>query len=74
MDKFDDVKRPSHYCFSETEPRTAIRDWGLNFNLGSAVKYIVRAGRKDDAVKDLEKAKQFIDFEIEALLNEDKGE
>ncbi len=74
MTEYDDIKCPSHYCFSEIEPRKAIRDWGLNFNLGSAVKYIVRAGRKDDAVKDLEKAKQFIDFEIEALLNEDKGE
>ena len=69
--EYDDVKCPSHYCFSDTEPRKAIRDWELNFNLGSAVKYIIRAGRKNDAVKDLEKAKQFIDFEIEALSQQE---
>lgn len=40
---------------------------GLNFNLGSAVKYIARAGRKDDIVQDLKKAREFLTFEIEAL-------
>lgn len=40
---------------------------GLNFNLGSAVKYIARAGRKDDIVQDLKKAREFLSFEIEAL-------
>lgn len=70
MGVYDAVKNPKHYCFPEIEPRIAIRDWGLNFNLGSAVKYIVRAGKKDDIIQDLEKAKQFIDFEIEALKKE----
>ena len=51
----------------EYEPRLVIRDWGLNFNLGSAVKYISRAGRKDNVLQDLLKAKQFIEFEIEAI-------
>lgn len=68
--KYDDVKKPKHYCFSKIEPRTAIREWGLNFNLGSVVKYVVRAGKKDNAIQDLEKAKQYIDFEIEALKND----
>lgn len=49
----DMVKRPDHYCFSKFEPKDVIREWGLNFNLGSAVKYIARAGRKDDIVQDL---------------------
>lgn len=70
MEKFDAVKRPKHYCFSKIEPRVVIREWGLNFNLGSALKYIVRAGRKDDVIQDLEKAKQYLEFEIEALMNE----
>lgn len=39
----DMVKRPDHYCFSKFEPKDVIREWGLNFNLGSAVKYIARA-------------------------------
>lgn len=49
-----------------------VKDKDLNFALGNAVKYIVRAGHKaeqgmsDDekAIQDLEKARQYIDFEI----------
>ena len=63
----EQVKHPSHYCYSKYEPKDVIREWGLNFNLGSAVKYIARAGRKDDIIQDLSKAKQFLEFEIEYL-------
>ena len=66
----DMVHRPAHYCYSEYEPKDVIRAWGLNFNLGSAVKYIARAGRKDDILQELNKAKQFIEFEIEAIEKE----
>lgn len=69
----DMVKRPEHYCFSKFEPKDVIREWGLNFNLGSAVKYIARAGRKDDIVQDLKKAREFLTFEIEALEAERAG-
>ena len=51
-----------------------IRDWGLNFNLGSALKYIARAGRKDDIVQDLRKAQEYIDFEIQAIEAERKAQ
>lgn len=62
------VAHPAHYTAGrEFEPKDVIRDWSLNFNLGSAVKYISRAGRKDDELQDLRKARQFLDFEIEAL-------
>ena len=40
---------------------------GLNFNLGNAVKYVSRAGRKGDKIEDLRKAIQYIEFEIEEL-------
>lgn len=69
----DMIKRPEHYCFSKFEPKDVIREWGLNFNLGSAVKYIARAGRKDDIVQDLKKAREFLSFEIEALEAERAG-
>ena len=69
----DMVKRPEHYCFSKFEPKDVIREWGLNSNLGSAVKYIARAGRKDDIVQDLKKAREFLTFEIEALEAERAG-
>ena len=62
------IKKPSHYVDGRKyEPKDVIRDWGLNFNLGSAVKYIARAGRKDDIVQDLKKAQEFIQFEIDAI-------
>lgn len=64
----DVVKSPSHYCDGRKyEPKDVIRDWELNFNLGNSVKYIARAGRKDDILQDLRKARQYIDFEIEYL-------
>lgn len=64
----DNIKHPSHYTEGRKfEPKDVIRDWGLNFNLGSAVKYVARAGRKDDIVQDLKKAQEFIQFEIDAL-------
>lgn len=48
------------------EPIEVINDWGLNFNLGNAVKYIARAGRKTvNPVPDLEKAVDYIQYEID---------
>lgn len=58
---------PEHYKRLSPEPKDVIRSWGLNFNLGSAVKYISRAGHKDDIIQDLKKAQQFIQFEIDYL-------
>jgi hypothetical protein len=68
---YDSIHKPSHYTRGRKyEPKDVIRDWGLNFNLGSAVKYISRAGRKDDIVQDLMKAVEFINFEILAIREE----
>lgn len=69
--KQDPIKHPSHYIAGRKyEPKDVIRDWDLNFNLGSAVKYISRSGRKGDKIEDLKKAAQFICFEIEYLERE----
>lgn len=43
--------KPEHYNRLNPQPKDVIRAWGLNFNLGSAVKYISRAGHKDDIVE-----------------------
>lgn len=67
---FDAVSHPSHYTEGRKyEPRKVIADWGLNFNLGNAVKYISRAGRKGDRIEDLRKAIQYIEFEIMSSKN-----
>jgi hypothetical protein len=40
----------------------------LNFARGSALKYLLRAGRKtDNEIRDLEKARAYIDREIQRL-------
>lgn len=65
---YDAVRKPSHYVEGRKfEPKDVIRDWGLNFNLGNAVKYLARAGRKGDIVEDLRKAQEYIQFELDAL-------
>lgn len=63
--EYDVVRKPEHYNYSKIQPKDVIRAWGLNFNLGSAVKYIARAGHKDDIIQDLSKAIQFIQFDLE---------
>lgn len=45
---FDPVSKPSHYTEGRKyETIDVIEDWGLEFHLGNALKYISRAGRKD---------------------------
>ena len=41
--------------------------YDLNFNRGNIIKYIVRAGKKDDEVKELEKAMDYLRREIETV-------
>ena len=61
---------PSHYqdhpsgiqCIQITEH--------MNFCLGNAIKYIWRAGLKNNAIEDLEKARWYIDREIARIEHE----
>ena len=60
--------RPDYYnTDSAYEPRKVIKAWGLDWNLGNALKYIARCGKKANNSKliDLEKAMTYIGFEIE---------
>jgi hypothetical protein len=43
------------------------KDYNLNFNRGNVLKYIIRAGRKDDELQDLLKAKDYLEREISHL-------
>lgn len=70
----NDAINPEHYNRLNPQPKDVIREWGLNFNLGSAVKYISRAGHKDDIVQDLKKAQEFIQFEIDAIEAQRKND
>lgn len=71
----DLIKKPAHYYKGRKyEPKDVIHDWGLNFNLGNAVKYISRNGRKDgnSVLQDLMKARQYLDFEIDFIKQEEQ--
>lgn len=63
------VSHPKHYNQGKIEVIEFIEDKGLNFHRGNAVKYIARAGIKDPfrEIEDLEKARWYIDREIEVL-------
>ena len=65
----DMISHPPHYCFSKYEPVKVIQDWKLDFCLGNVIKYVARAGKKEDnsTINDLEKAKRYIELEIENL-------
>jgi hypothetical protein len=54
----DPVNHPSHYTFSKYEVIDVINEWDLGYDLGNAVKYIARAGRKnpEKEMEDINKA------------------
>ena len=56
---------PNYYKRGSIEPWDFIRDQGLNYHLGNAVKYISRAGHKDSKVEDLEKAIHYLQNELQ---------
>tara|TARA_B000000557_G_scaffold163532_1_gene132796 strand:+ start:377 stop:604 length:228 start_codon:yes stop_codon:yes gene_type:complete len=57
-------KGPDYYQRGTIEVWDFIRDQGLNYHLGNVVKYLCRAGYKDDAIKDLKKAIHYLENEI----------
>lgn len=58
------IDHPSHYNRGKIEVIDFIEDQQLNFNLGNVIKYICRAGFKDDREQDLKKALWYLEREI----------
>ena len=58
------AKGPSYYQRGSYDVWDFIRDQGLNFHLGNAIKYICRAGYKDSKIEDLEKAIHYLENEL----------
>ena len=58
------AKGPSYYQRGSTDVWDFIREQGLNFHLGNAIKYICRAGYKDSKIHDLEKAIHYLENEL----------
>jgi hypothetical protein len=69
----DTVQHPKHYNTGTIEVITVIEDWSLNFNTGNVVKYLARAPHKGKHLEDLQKAREYLDFEI-ARVQRREGE
>lgn len=61
-----------HYQQGGIEPIDYINSHNFNFNIGCNIKYVTRAGKKDQSkhIEDLEKAIDYLNFEIERIKNE----
>lgn len=66
----DTVKSLSYYNMGDIEVIEVIEDWKLNFNLGNAIKYIARCEHKGTKKQDLEKAKWYIERELQKVDKE----
>ena len=64
------VSHPSHYN-QGIEVIDIIESWNLNFSLGNAIKYILRSPYKGKQIEDLEKARWYIDREINRLKGDE---
>lgn len=66
----DPVDHPAHYTDHPSGVECITVAEHMNFNVGNAVKYLWRAGRKGDALTDLRKAAWYVNREIERLTRE----
>ena len=61
------VNHPSHYTDGGIETIDFIEAKKLPYHLGNVVKYISRAGKKDNELQDLKKAQWYLNRYIELL-------
>lgn len=59
------INHPDHYNTGRFEVIDVIDDWKLNFELGNVIKYVARAGHKENTIEDLKKAMWYLDREIQ---------
>ena len=70
-EKKEMVNHPSHYN-KGIETIEYIESWSMNFNTGNVIKYVTRAGYKNNQLEDMKKAMWYLQREIDRLEN--KGE
>ena len=56
---------PEYYKRGKIQVWDFIRDQELSFHLGNVIKYVCRAGYKDNDLQDLKKALHYLENEIE---------
>ena len=72
----DVIKNPKHYEQYEFEPVSFIMKNELSFWMGNVIKYIMRAGTKEntDEIQDLKKAIRYIEMRINQLEGREPNE
>ncbi len=70
-DKPESINHPPHYQGKKFEVIDVIEDFELSFNLGNAIKYILRAGKKGCPIEDMKKAIWYL--EREASFSKEKN-
>lgn len=68
----DPVNNPKHYTAHPSGVECIQITEHMNFCLGNAMKYIWRADEKWDAIEDLQKAKWYIERELEKRIAANK--
>jgi len=63
------VNHPQHYQGNKYEVIDIIEDYNLDFNLGNAVKYILRCEKKGNKIEDIQKAIWYLNREIKMENN-----
>ncbi len=59
------AKGPAYYQRGSCDVWDFVREQGLNFHLGNAIKYIARAGHKTQSkIEDIEKAIHYLENEL----------
>ncbi len=62
-----DAINPAHYKRGGMEAIDVIEAFELGYHLGNLIKYVLRAGHKDNILIDLQKARWYLDREIANL-------
>ena len=65
------IEHPDHYTLGGIETWDFIEAKKLNYNLGNVVKYVTRCDHKGDPIEDLQKARQYLDREIQRRQNDE---
>ena len=69
QEKKEQVNHPKHYNHGKFEVIDVIEDWEVDFHIGNVIKYVSRAGRKNDdtEIQDLKKALWYLQRKIDIL-------
>jgi hypothetical protein len=62
---------PNHYDNNKSyDVIDFVKDYDLNFNEGNVIKYVARARKKENQIKDLEKAIDYLERELTHVRKE----